>query len=578
MRNSNLPALIVCLALLMACASVNPTPTSVPAGKSYYVSTQGSDTNPGTKALPFKTIGKAAAVAVAGDTVLILAGTYYEDVKPQSSGEPDNYIVYKAAGDGEVVIDAQQGQREACIEIDGKSYLRFDGLTVRGANSSVAWPRAGISISDGSDHIILDHITAYQNYFGIMARGHDKPVSFITVQNSSTIGPGNSGNTHYGIFFYEKVYDSTILNNHAAYNLPEKQSYGIEISTEYPGAQADGARRIVVSGNEVDHNESLGIHTWNASGVLISGNTTHDNGATGIQIEDGSENIVIENNLSTNNAQTYEFEAGAWVDNAQNVLVRDNTLMSNKVGLLITTSSRVIVHDNLMVLNNRGAENLDNAGGLIVEDKVANVAVTHNTFYMNGAATAEHGGVNFGLFHPVCSAILFENNIVADTAGTLDLLQDGCSGFVSDFNDFSNSRPLTVSWNQTQVDWSTYLAQTSQDAHSVTSAPLFANPDELDFSLQPGSPLIGKGTVLTRTTSAGSGRQVPVTDASFFSDGFVVGAGDVLSIGSHRVRILSIDYASSLIDIDQDITWEQNAPVSFPFSGSAPALGAGIHK
>ncbi len=575
---SSLPALAICLALLLACASVNPTATAVPTGKSYYVSTQGNDANPGTQALPFKTIGKAAAVVVAGDTVLIRGGTYYEDVKPQNSGEPDNYIVYQAAGDGEVVIDAQQGQRDACIEINGKSYLRFDGLTVRGASSSVAWPRAGVSISDGSEHIILDHITAYQNYFGILARGHDKPVSAITVQNSSTVGPGNVGNTHYGIFFYEKVYDSAILNNRAAYSLPEEQSYGIEISTEYPGVQADGARRIVVSGNQVYHNESLGIHTWNASGVLISGNNAHDNGATGIQIEDGSENIVIEDNLSANNAQAYEFEAGAWVDNAKNVLVRDNTLMSNKVGLLITKSSRVIVHDNLVVLNNRGAENLDNAAGLIAEDSVSNVAVTHNTFYRNGASTGEHGGVNFGLFHPVCSGIVFENNIVADTAGTLDLLQDGCSGFVSDFNDFSNSRPLTVSWNQAEMDWPTYLAQTGQDAHSLTSAPMFANPDEFDFSLQPGSPLIGSGMVLTRTTSGGSGRQVPVTDAGFFSDGFVVGAGDILSIGSHRVRIVSIDYASSLIGIDQDITWEQNAPVSFPFSGSAPALGAGIHK
>ena len=155
--------------------------------------------------------------------------------------------------------------------------------------------------------------------------------------------------------------------------------------TDFPGKQSNGPRRIVITGNEVDHNESEGIHTWNAVGVLISDNYLHDNGATGIQIEDGSENIVVEDNLSENNAQKYEFEAGVWIDDSKNVLVRNNILRRNKVGLIITSSDRVIVHDNYVYFNNRGAENLNNAAGLIVEDSTTNISVTHNTFYKNGA-------------------------------------------------------------------------------------------------------------------------------------------------------------------------------------------------
>ncbi len=327
--------------------------------------------------------------------------------------------------DGEVVIDAQDGQRAACIEIDNKSYLQFIGLTVRGANSSQTWPRAGISMTDGTNHIVLDNITAYNNYFGIMAHGKNNPVSFVTVKNSKTFGPvGNIGNTHYGIFFYQKVYDSNIINNHVAYTLPETLSYGIEIATDDPGSQANGPRRIVVTGNEVDHNESQGIHTWNAVGVEIGGNYLHDNGATGIQVEDGSENIVVENNLSENNAQKYEFETGAWIDDSKNVVVRNNILRNNKIGLTITGSDRVVVHDNYVYLNNRGAENLDNAAGLIVDDSATNISVAQNTFYKNGASGMPHGGVNFGLFHPSCAGINFKNNIVAETANILDLSQE----------------------------------------------------------------------------------------------------------------------------------------------------------
>jgi parallel beta-helix repeat protein len=579
-RSQDCPRNEICEATRPRVPSLSGTPTPIisPAlgRRYYYVSTRGDDANSGIKALPFRTIGKAANVAKAGDVVLIQAGIYYEDVRPLYSGEPDKYITYQNEGDGEVIIDAQNGQRAGCIEIDNKSYLQIIGLTVRGANSYETWPRAGISMTDGTNHIILDNITAYNNYVGIMAYGRDIPVSFIVVKNSKTFGPvGNIGNTHYGIFFYKKVYDSSIISNHVAYTLQEVQSYGIEISTDYPGIQSNGPRRIIITGNEVDHNESQGIHTWNAAGILIDSNYLHDNGATGIQIEDGSENIVVENNISENNAQKYEFEAGAWVDNSRNVVVRNNILRSNKVGMIITDSDRVIVHDNYLYLNDRGAQNLDNAAGLIVESSATNISVTQNTFYKNGASGTQHGAVNFGLFHPTCTNITFKNNIVAETANVLDMFQDSCSGFVSDFNDFFNTRPLAVKWNQNLADWTTYMTVSGQDTNSLTSDPLFIDPAEFNFSLQTTSPLIGKGTILAWTTNASSGKTVWVTNTSSFSDGFGIGSGDTIVIGSSRVKIIGIDYINHSISVDRVINWNKNDVVSFPFTGAAPNMGAG---
>ena len=64
----------------------------------YFVKTTGSDFNDGTAKAPFKTISKAAAVAVAGDTVTVFGGTYREWVRPQNGGRgPDKRIVYRAA-------------------------------------------------------------------------------------------------------------------------------------------------------------------------------------------------------------------------------------------------------------------------------------------------------------------------------------------------------------------------------------------------------------------------------------------------------------------------------------------------
>ena len=51
-------------------------------GTTYHVSPSGSDRNPGTEDLPFKTIQRAADLAMPGDTVVVHAGEYREWVDP----------------------------------------------------------------------------------------------------------------------------------------------------------------------------------------------------------------------------------------------------------------------------------------------------------------------------------------------------------------------------------------------------------------------------------------------------------------------------------------------------------------
>lgn len=70
----------------------------------YHVSTQGNDQASGTTEHPFRTISRAAELAMPGDKVLVHAGIYREWVNPANGGTLDQRITYKAAGDGEVVI------------------------------------------------------------------------------------------------------------------------------------------------------------------------------------------------------------------------------------------------------------------------------------------------------------------------------------------------------------------------------------------------------------------------------------------------------------------------------------------
>ncbi|WP_109831106.1 T9SS type A sorting domain-containing protein [Reichenbachiella versicolor] len=71
-----------------------------------HVSKNGNDTNSGTSSSPYLTIQKAANVAVAGDVVIIHAGTYRETVTPANDGTSGNPITFKAASGEKVVISA----------------------------------------------------------------------------------------------------------------------------------------------------------------------------------------------------------------------------------------------------------------------------------------------------------------------------------------------------------------------------------------------------------------------------------------------------------------------------------------
>ena len=70
----------------------------------YHVSIQGNDQAKGTSDQPFRTISRAAALAMPGDTVTVHAGVYREWVNPANGGTKEHRIIYRSAGDGEVVI------------------------------------------------------------------------------------------------------------------------------------------------------------------------------------------------------------------------------------------------------------------------------------------------------------------------------------------------------------------------------------------------------------------------------------------------------------------------------------------
>lgn len=78
--------------------------TSIGFGKSYHVAITGKEANPGSLKSPYKTIQKAAEVMLPGDTCYIHKGTYYETVRPASSGTEGSPLVFTAYRNDEVIV------------------------------------------------------------------------------------------------------------------------------------------------------------------------------------------------------------------------------------------------------------------------------------------------------------------------------------------------------------------------------------------------------------------------------------------------------------------------------------------
>lgn len=113
------PAFLVLIFLLQA-RGVFVSPLVEAASTTYYVATTGSDSNPGTATQPWQTIQKAANTMVAGDSVIVNAGTYPEAVSATTAGAGSTQMISYIAN-GTVNITS--------FSISG-NYVKVQGFSV----------------------------------------------------------------------------------------------------------------------------------------------------------------------------------------------------------------------------------------------------------------------------------------------------------------------------------------------------------------------------------------------------------------------------------------------------------------
>lgn len=398
--------------------------------------------------------------------------------------------------------------------LSSKSYIIIDGIRFYDLRSS--W-----IVMDSATHCIIKncHMEEAGSWSGI---NMNNSADYNQILNNTFIG-------------YHGPNDLIMCWN-SQYNLFEGNDfqYGLHNPLNFHGIDR-AATRNIVRNNTFWNPWHTGLSFYeNAPGNLIEGNTIYDCGMDHADCTDCP--------IKTRNKPFYK-HAGLQLGAKENI-IRRNVLINNGSMNMNAFDELTITKDN---------------------------RIYHNTFYKN------HRGMRTTSTHEISGNVI-KNNIFYQqkeyeiTFGSVDAQRD--VNFYTHNNLIgTNIRYKSVTGLLPSEVESKYP---SEWENNISENPNFVSVAKRDLRLSTGSPMINAGDFLTRTRSSGSGYQIPVDDAGYFSDGFGIIDGDLIQLKGQTVtaKIVSIDYKSNIITIDRALSWNAGDGLTLPYSGSAPDIGA----
>jgi hypothetical protein len=481
------------------------------AGSTYYVSTSGNDSNPGTIGSPWLTIQHAANSVSAGATVYVFGGVYGEAVNFPASGTASAPIAFKSYPGQTAVIDgtdvacctsnpASSGNAtQGLVTIVDQSYVIVSGFEIRNFTTNKAadtpagiWitgSGTGVQLLNNRVHNITTSSEKNGNAFGIAVYGTSKtPITGLVI----------GGNEVYSLKTGESEsvnVDGNVTKFAITNNLVHDNDNIAIAAIGYEGVGPVGY-------DEAMYGEISGNTVYNISGITNAGEgKSYD--ADGVYC-DGCAYVTVENNLIHNVdygievASEHKICQSTGTEYSSSGTIGKGTSPCN--GRYVTVRNNVVYDSNACGISIGGYSN--GVGGS------ANVVIVNNTLYNNN--TKNQAGEFQIQFHSgEAQGNIFENNIVY--AGTQNV-------WINSFVKPTAAYPApaaTLNWNLyysaagyvkgTSIVWggvsnyksfSAYQSTTGEDADSLNANPLFVNagatPPDLDITAS--SPAVNAGS------------------------------------------------------------------------------------
>ncbi|BAY77108.1 hemolysin-type calcium-binding region [Nostoc linckia NIES-25] len=346
------------------------------AGKIYYVSGAGNDTNDGLKeGSAFRTLQKAADLVKAGDTVYVMNGTYEQSKYPknavlninQKHGTQDAPITFKALPGHNPLIKSTNFQ---AVNIAGSSYIVIEGLTMVGANDQITLEYAksqqsnlgnpltnggGIYIRPDSANNSSHHITIRGNTVTKFPSGGitSKEADYIIIENNTV--SETCWYSPWGANAITTLGNRNLDDNTTDYKIIIRNNVSFKNYTYIPWWESSTGKATEGHGIMIDAANTLGLDNQPYKGkILITNNTSYNNGGAGIQVYKSSNADVI-NNTTYQNAQHPDLQGAGEI-------------------LISGLSSNVNVVNNIMYAKNNGSS-------YVVGGSTKNIKADHNLIY-----------------------------------------------------------------------------------------------------------------------------------------------------------------------------------------------------
>lgn len=159
--------------------------SGIVSAETYYVSTTGKNTNPGTENKPWATPGFGSRQLKPGDTLIILEGKYIlskydEDIITPHSGKPRAWIIIKGENAEQRPVLAGRNNLAELIQLSNVNHIKIENLEMTTDKGEVL--RDGISaIEKPVSHIVLNNLYIHHiNEFGMNL----KDVKHMLISNS----------------------------------------------------------------------------------------------------------------------------------------------------------------------------------------------------------------------------------------------------------------------------------------------------------------------------------------------------------------------------------------------------------
>lgn len=513
--------------LLTAALCALLTPINALAA-TYYVAPSGSDANDGSAAQPWRTIQKAANLAVAGDHVLIRAGTFNERVKLAKSGTASARITYENYAGEKVILDGAaipMGSTDALLQVDNSSFVTVKGLIVQNSAHN------GVRVTSGTN-VILESLTVVNTGENGIAFYNNGAPSRSIVRNCAVHDVNNAG-----IVLWQNTGGYFLIEGNLVYNVKGANNWdGIQAGdTPYVIIKNNTVYAVAQEGDYIDVGGDQTTPTSRAHHIVIEGNRVYrDTGGTGwVKINNRPSRAIMRRNTIHGTGMSFYEQPHA------NVAIYHNTIVeAHAHAIQLWNKNSAVPFGGIKIKNNILA--FSNTGTL----------VQHSPLRQDGSA----------------ASILLDGNLFRFSAG------HGIEWATASANkDYGTSAAEYKKW----------AAENGQEPSSggiyssASLTELFVDAAKRNFSLNPASPAIDAGVPLTRTTGAGSGTRVPVKETVYFYDGYGLSPGDLVKIGNNPpVRVIAVEEAAEILVVDAPINWKAGDGVSLPYEGAAPDIGA----